>query len=143
LAKFERYPGQFSHRGIPQSLSAHTNLGRAAKEEGRNSVNMPRKQKSNKSVVNTGSGKGQDKSSSKHQSNDEFPSHLLTSKNNQYHHCKTTNIEALVPNAVYIARNALSSRECQEWIKYAESSNNFDVGKQLYAQSILKLLICT
>jgi len=93
---------------------------------------MPRKQKSNKS------GKG----SSKHQSNDEFPSHLLLTKNNQ-HHCKTTNIEALVPNAVYIARNALSSRECQEWIKYAESSNNFDVGKQLYAQSILKLLICT
>ena len=98
---------------------------------------MPRKQKSNKSV-NTGSGKGQAQSSS----SDVFPSHLLLTKNNQ-HHCKTTNIEALVPNAVYIARNALSSKECQEWIKYAESSNNFDVGKQLYAQSILKLLICT
>lgn len=95
-------------------------------------------------MVNTGSGKGHaQSSSSKHQSNDEFPSHLLLTKNNQ--HCKTTNIEALVSNAVYIARNALSSKECQEWIKYAESSNNFDVGKRLFAQvySILKLLICT
>ena len=116
-------------------------FSRCYKGGGCNSVNMPRKQKSNKSV-NTGSGKGQAQSSSKQQSNDEFPSHLLTSKNNQ-HHCKTNNIEALVPNAVYIARDALSSKECQEWIKYAESSNNFDVGKRLFAQSILKLLICT
>ena len=104
----------------------------ATNEEGRNSVNMPRKQKSNKSV-NTGSGKGQaQSSSSKHQSNDEFPSHLL----NNHYHCKTTNIEALVPNAVYIARNALSSKECQEWIKYAESSNNFDVGKSIVCKKL-------
>lgn len=31
-------------------------------------------------------------------------------------------LEDLIPNAVFVARNSLSAKECEEWIKYAENS---------------------
>ncbi|EJK45025.1 hypothetical protein THAOC_36389 [Thalassiosira oceanica] len=36
-------------------------------------------------------------------------------------------IEALVPNAVFIARHALSSKECRDWIEHAEGQKWTDV----------------
>mmetsp|Transcript_1369 Transcript_1369/g.2870 ORF Transcript_1369/g.2870 Transcript_1369/m.2870 type:complete len:292 (-) Transcript_1369:953-1828(-) len=53
-----------------------------------------------------------------------FPPRLLHNKN-EFKPCQSK-VEALVPNAVYFSRNALSSSECQEWIKFAEDESKFD-----------------
>lgn len=53
-----------------------------------------------------------------------FPPHLLQQQDGHQH--QIYHVEPLVPNAVYVARNALSSKECQEWISYAEGGNNWD-----------------
>ncbi|KAL7538550.1 hypothetical protein ACHAWF_006124 [Thalassiosira exigua] len=56
-----------------------------------------------------------------------FPPRLLHSRG----HCNSSNtsdelVETLVPNAVFVARQALSSNECREWIKYAEEGSRWD-----------------
>lgn len=58
-----------------------------------------------------------------------FPDHLLRQHSEHYvqHTPSVSFVETLVPNAVFVARNALSSKECQEWIKNAENDNAWDV----------------
>ena len=60
-----------------------------------------------------------------------FPEHLLRQHRHCDHYAEQTSpeslVETLVPSAVFVARNALSSKECQEWIKYAENDNEWDV----------------
>ena len=47
-----------------------------------------------------------------------FPSHLLKRLPPS-----TTSADPLIKHAVYVARHALSSAECQAWVKYAEEGN--------------------
>jgi hypothetical protein len=51
-----------------------------------------------------------------------FPETLLSKHDNQVLH-----LEDLIPNAVFVARNALSSKECEDWINYAENNSGWDV----------------
>lgn len=46
-----------------------------------------------------------------------FPQTLLGDKYKNHLH-----VEDLIPNAVFVARNALSAKECDDWIRYAENS---------------------
>eukprot|EP00984_Skeletonema_dohrnii_P003305 scaffold1099_cov143-Skeletonema_dohrnii-CCMP3373.AAC.3 len=48
-----------------------------------------------------------------------FPQTLL---NDKHTNRQSLHLEDLIPNAVFVARNALSSKECEDWIKYAENS---------------------
>ena len=48
-----------------------------------------------------------------------FPQTLL---NDKHTNRQGLHLEDLIPNAVFVARNALSSKECEDWIKYAENS---------------------
>mmetsp|Transcript_36241 Transcript_36241/g.77286 ORF Transcript_36241/g.77286 Transcript_36241/m.77286 type:complete len:296 (-) Transcript_36241:247-1134(-) len=60
-------------------------------------------------------------------SDDGFPPRLLRSyqiKDNDA--SRSSALEVLVPNAVFVARHALSSNECQDWINYAEEDNRWD-----------------
>ncbi len=54
-----------------------------------------------------------------------FPPRLLHDKNK--FKSSQLEVEALVPNAVYVSRNALSSSECQDWIEFAEDESKFEV----------------
>lgn len=47
-----------------------------------------------------------------------FPETLLNKNNNH----QVLHLEDLIPNAVFVAHNALSSKECEDWINYAENS---------------------
>ena len=48
-----------------------------------------------------------------------FPQTLLENKHNNR---QGLHLEELIPNAVFVAQNALSSKECDVWIKFAENS---------------------
>ncbi len=63
------------------------------------------------------------KSSSSKSSDGAFPKTLL--RDNANH--QTLVLEDLIANAVFVAQNALSTKECDEWIKYAESTGTWDV----------------
>lgn len=64
------------------------------------------------------------KSSSSSKSSDgAFPKTLL--RDNVNH--QTLVLEDLIANAVFVAQNALSTKECDEWIKYAESTGTWDI----------------
>lgn len=64
------------------------------------------------------------KSSSSSKSSDgAFPKTLL--RDNVNH--QTLVLEDLIANAVFVAQNALSTKECDEWIKYAESTDSWDI----------------
>ena len=90
---------------------------------------MPRKER-NKSSIGNGSSTARSSATQKSSGGDSndcaFPPHLLQQQNGHQHLKTHHNVEPLVPNAVYVARNALSSKECQEWINYAEGGNNWD-----------------
>jgi len=99
---------------------------------------MPRKQRTNKSS-NTKQGSANNSADNQSRlaqrpSGDSgvgFPPHLLRSYNHshsayEYENDPSDALETLVPNAVFVARNALSSKECQEWIAYAEDGNRWD-----------------
>ena len=58
-------------------------------------------------------------SAENHRKPDTFPPSLLRGYCH-YHDGAAPEIEALVPNAVFIARHALSSKECRDWIDHAE-----------------------
>jgi hypothetical protein len=68
-----------------------------------------------------------------------FPEHLLRHINCGHHPHQATaelQVETLIPNAVFVARNALSSKECREWINYAENNNAWDVVSHPATKSI-------
>lgn len=64
----------------------------------------------------TTSGATKNKSSSNDRSL--FPQTLL----NKHQISQGQQLEDLIPNAVFVAQNLLSSKECEEWINYAENS---------------------
>lgn len=83
---------------------------------------MAKKKSSTRNNVQpTPSGAPKNKSRSNDRS---FPQTLL---NNKHQLNQGQQLEDLIPNAVFVARNALSSKECEEWINYAENSGWDDV----------------
>jgi len=52
-----------------------------------------------------------------------FPKTLLRDNGNH----QGLVLEDLIANAVFVAQNALSTKECDEWIKYAESADTWDI----------------
>ncbi|KAL7539602.1 hypothetical protein ACHAXR_009436 [Thalassiosira sp. AJA248-18] len=84
---------------------------------------MPRKQR-NKSSNGNSNGASQPSATKKSCSDNidgAFPHHLLRN----YHGLDNDDaLETLVPNAVFVARHALSSKECQDWINFAEGEGN-------------------
>jgi len=62
-------------------------------------------------------------SSSSKSSDGAFPKTLL--RDNVNH--QTLVLEDLIANAVFVAQNALSTKECDEWIKYAERTGSWDI----------------
>jgi hypothetical protein len=82
---------------------------------------MPRKPKSN-TFIRDGNGVSSLSAAQKPHRDDgdrEFPPHLLRDRQ-QNDTSEEVAVEALVPNAVFVARDALSSEECRMWIDYAE-----------------------
>lgn len=81
-------------------------------------------QKASSATQLSESGAIKTKSSSSSKSSDgAFPKTLLRDNNNY----QTLVLEDLIPNAVFVAQNALSAKECDEWIKYAESTGTWDI----------------
>mmetsp|Transcript_22030 Transcript_22030/g.39641 ORF Transcript_22030/g.39641 Transcript_22030/m.39641 type:complete len:290 (-) Transcript_22030:334-1203(-) len=91
---------------------------------------MPRK-KRNKSSNGNGSSNGESQPSATQKSSGNsdggFPPHLLRNNSHHQYENDADALETLVPNAVFVAGHALSSKECQEWITYAEEGNRWDV----------------
>ena len=60
----------------------------------------------------------------------EFPPHLLRDRRRQNNDQapEEVDVETLVPNAVFVARDAISSEECRMWIDYAEGGMIGDGG---------------
>jgi len=78
---------------------------------------MAKKKSATRNVQPTPSGAPKNKGSS----NDRlFPQMLLNNIRENHRH--GLRLEDLIPNAVFVARNALSAKECEDWIKYAENS---------------------
>ena len=66
-------------------------------------------------------------SADSHRKPDTFPPTLLRDYCHYQDGGTAPEIEALVPNAVFIARHALSSKECRDWVEHAESQQWTDV----------------
>ena len=86
---------------------------------------MPRKQRT-KASGGGGGAASQPSASQNGGSDGGFPPHLLRTFSQYESNDASEHLEALVPNAVYVARHALSSKECKEWIKYAEEGRGFE-----------------
>lgn len=88
------------------------------------------KPKSQKPSYANGSGSSGAKNNNSSNGDDgtEFPPRLLQQgyKNKKYASSSLA-IEDIVPNAVFVARHALSSAECQEWIQYSEEGGRWDL----------------
>ena len=57
-----------------------------------------------------------------------FPPHLLRNHGHRPYENDASDdaLETLVPNAVFVARHALSHKECQEWINYTEEGDRWE-----------------
>ena len=92
---------------------------------------MPRKPKS-KSPTGDGNGASSVSAARKpHRDvgDREFPPHLLRDRRRQNDQApEEVDVETLVPNAVFVARDAISSEECRMWIDYAEGGMIGDGG---------------
>ena len=94
---------------------------------------MPRKQKNRTANSKDATSGASQSSTTKGNSNSSsgevaFPQHLLRNYS-PYENDTSSSLDALdtlVPNAVFVARHALSSKECQEWIKYAEDGKKME-----------------
>ncbi|GFH60819.1 hypothetical protein CTEN210_17295 [Chaetoceros tenuissimus] len=98
---------------------------------------MAKKKSKLKSTGGKNEASSDPKASKKQSSSSSFPKTLLQDSSNkvkdngeydysQYYKVPKLKVETLVPSAVFVARNLLTQKECQEWVKYSEQQIGYE-----------------